>query len=129
MECTQNRNLINHKPSLSHKFTKITSTLLNPLDLISLLNKLEVQLVSHSRLVLPGWNGKNFWYMYKFMKLGSFMMSNTLYIVLHIPFIDKSLQFHLFRIHNIPSMITFGLFQLCKTIRSNTVIHITPFLI
>ena len=30
------------------------------------------------------------------------MMSDPLYAVLHIPFIDKSLQFHLFRIHNIP---------------------------
>ena len=36
------------------------------------------------------------------MKLQSFMMSNTLYIVLHIILVDKSLQFHLFRIHNIP---------------------------
>ena len=39
--------------------------------------------------------------MYKFMKLWSFMMSDTLYAVLHIPLINKSLQFHLFRIHNI----------------------------
>ena len=30
------------------------------------------------------------------------MMSNTLYVVLHIPLVDKSLQFYLFRIHNIP---------------------------
>ena len=38
----------------------------------------------------------------KFMNLQPFMMSNTLYVVLHISLIDKSLQFHLFRIHNIP---------------------------
>ena len=36
------------------------------------------------------------------MKLWSFMTSNTLYFVLHIPQVDRSLQFHLFRIHNIP---------------------------
>ena len=30
------------------------------------------------------------------------MMSDTLYVILHIPLVDKSLQFHLFRIHNIP---------------------------
>ena len=29
-------------------------------------------------------------------------MSNTLSVVLHIPLVDQSLQFHLFRIHNIP---------------------------
>ena len=37
-------------------------TLLNPLDLISLLIKLGTQLVSHPRLALPEWNGENIWY-------------------------------------------------------------------
>ena len=40
--------------------------------------------------------------MYRFMKMQSFVMSNTLYVVLHIPLVDESLQFHLFRLHNIP---------------------------
>ena len=30
------------------------------------------------------------------------MMSDTLYVVQHIPLFDKSLQLHLFRIHSIP---------------------------
>ena len=30
------------------------------------------------------------------------MITNTLYVVLHIPLVDKSLQFYLFGIHNIP---------------------------
>ena len=81
---------------------KLTPTLLHPLDLISLQNKLEAQLLSHPRLALPEWNSENIWYMYKFMKLQLFMMSNTLYIVLHIPLVEKLLQFYLFRIHNIP---------------------------
>ena len=76
---------------------KLIPTLLNPLDLISLLNKLEAQLVSCPRLTLPEWNGETIWYMYKFMKLQSFMMHNTLSVVLHIPQVDRSLQFHLFR--------------------------------
>ena len=38
-------------------------------------------------------------YMYKFMKLWSFMLSDTLYAVLHIPIVDKSLQFNPYRIH------------------------------
>ena len=29
------------------------------------------------------------------------MLSNTLYIVLHIPLVNKSLQFNLYKIHNI----------------------------
>ena len=35
------------------------------------------------------------------MKLQSFMMSDTLYLVLHIPIVDTSLQFNLYGIHNI----------------------------
>ena len=30
------------------------------------------------------------------------MMSDILYAILHIPLVDKSLQSHLYRIHNIP---------------------------
>ena len=36
------------------------------------------------------------------MKLQSFMMSDTLYVILHIPLVDKLLQFNLHRLHNIP---------------------------
>ena len=39
---------------------KLTSALLNPLDLISLMIKLETQLVSYTRLALPQWNGKTY---------------------------------------------------------------------
>ena len=61
---------------------KLKPVLLYPLDLKSLLTKLETQLVSHPRLALPQWNCANIWYMYKFMKLWSFMMSDTLYVIL-----------------------------------------------
>ena len=80
----------------------LTPSLLNPIDFMHLLTKLETKLVSHPRFTLPVWHGENIWYMYKCMKLQSFMLSDTLYAVLHIPLVDKSLQFHLFRIHNIP---------------------------
>ena len=36
------------------------------------------------------------------MKLEAIIISDTLYIALHIPLVDKSLQFHLFQITNIP---------------------------
>ena len=57
---------------------KLTPAPLNPLDLMSLLTKLETKLVSHPRLTLPTWHNENIWYMYKFMKLQSFMLSDTL---------------------------------------------------
>ena len=81
---------------------KLTPALLNPLALISLFIKLETKLISHPRLTLPAWHSGNIWCMYKFIKLQSFMMSDTLYAVLHIPFFDRSLQFQLFRIYNVP---------------------------
>ena len=40
-------------------FQNLTPTLLDPLDIISLLIKLETQLVSHSQLALPEWNSEN----------------------------------------------------------------------
>ena len=40
--------------------------------------------------------------MYKFMKFQLFMMSDILYLILDTPLVDKSLQFNLYRIHNIP---------------------------
>ena len=58
--------------------------------------------MSYPHLALPQWKGEDIWYMYKSMKLQSFMLSATLYVVLHIPLVDKSLQFKLYRIHNIP---------------------------
>ena len=58
--------------------------------------------MSHPQLGLPQWEGENIWYMYKFMKLQSFMLSDTLCVGLHIPLVNKFLQFNLYRIHNIP---------------------------
>ena len=48
--------ILNHISLISSQ--KLTP-LLNPLDLISLLIKLETQLVSHPRLALPEWNCEN----------------------------------------------------------------------
>ena len=81
---------------------KCTPALLNPLDLISLLITLETQQVSYPTLALPQWNGENIWYGCTFRKLWSFMMLDILYAAVHTYLVDKSLQFHLFRIHNIP---------------------------
>ena len=81
---------------------KLKPVLLNLLDLISLLTKLEIQLVLHPRLALPQWNGQNIWYIYHVMKLRSFMMSDILYVMLYIILVDKLLQFNFYTIHNIP---------------------------
>ena len=80
---------------------KLKPILLSPSDLKLLLTKLESQLALHPYLALPQWEGGNIWNTYKFMKLWSFMLSDTLYVVLHIPLVDKLLQFNIFRIHNI----------------------------
>ena len=99
---SQSRHSINFKLGFSHQVTKLIPALLNLSDPQLLLTKLENQLVSHPLLALPQWEGEDLWYMYMFMKLQSFMLSGTLYIVLHILLVDKSLQFNLYRTHNIP---------------------------
>ena len=76
-------------------------TLLNPSDHKLLLPKLEDQLMSHPHLALSQWEGETYG-TYKFMKLQSYMLSDTLFGVLHIPLVNRSLQFKLHRIHNIP---------------------------
>ena len=81
---------------------KLKPTLLSPSDLKLLLAKLEDQLLLHPHLTLPLWKRENVWYMYKFMKLQTFMFLDTLYVVLHIPLVNILLQFTLHRIHNIP---------------------------
>ena len=53
---------------------KLKPKLLNPSDLKLLLSKLEDQLVLQLCLALPQWKGDNLQYMYKFMKLLSFML-------------------------------------------------------
>ena len=110
--------ILNHISVISSQ--KLTPALLNPLDLISLLIKLEMQLISYPRLALPECNGENIWYMYKFMKLQSFMMLDTLYVIIHILLVDKSLQFHLFRIHNIPLVYPVLKNHLGSQFRKNT---------
>ena len=100
---TSNLSIINQISVISSQ--KLTPTLLSPHDLTSLCIKLETKLVSYPMLALPVWHGKNIWYMYKFMRLQSFIISDTLYAVIYIPPVDRSLQFHLFQIHNIPLVL------------------------
>ena len=97
-----NVSFFNNKSSLRDQFTGTNHIPIKPHDLTSLPTKLEVKLISYPQLPLPVWYSENIWYMYKFMKLQLFIVSNTLYTVLHMPLVHKSLQFHLFRIHNIP---------------------------
>ena len=68
---------------------KLKPTLLNLSDLKLLLIKLESQLVSHT------WKGKKKQYMYMFMKFQFFMLLDTLYVVLHVPLVNKLLKFNL----------------------------------
>ena len=100
---TSNLSIINQISVISSQ--KLTPTLLSPHDLTSLCIKLETGLVSYPMLALPVWHGKNIWYMYKFMRLQSFIISDTLYAVIYIPPLDRSLQFHLFQIYNIPLVL------------------------
>ena len=38
----------------------------------------------------------------KFLKIPSFVLMHTLFVILTIPIVDKSLTFYLYKIHNLP---------------------------
>ena len=87
---------------------KLKPALLNPSDLKLLFTKLENQLVSYPRSALPQWKGENIWYIYIYIYIYIYVHETyILHVVRHPvccgahPLVDKSLQFNLYRIHNI----------------------------
>ena len=42
------------------------------------------------------------WGYYKFLKIQAFELTDTLFVILTIPFIDQSLTFCLYKIYNLP---------------------------
>ena len=82
--------------------TKLKPTLLNLLDLKSLLIRPETQIVSCPRLGLSEWNGENFLvYVQIHETLIIYDLRHPVFVV-DIPQADKSLQINLYRMHNIP---------------------------
>ena len=64
---------------------KLTPALLNPKDLISLLIKLETQMVSHLRLTLPQWNGENMVYVQVYETLIIYNVRHSIHHTTHPP--------------------------------------------
>ena len=57
--------------------------------------------MSHPRLALPEWNGKNVVHVQIYETVIIHDVEHLCF-VLHISLVDKSLQFYLFGMHNIP---------------------------
>ena len=74
----------------------INLTLINLPNLQHLLFDIYDQLQSHSQLDLPANIESDIWSYYKFLKIQAFVLTDTLFVILPIPLVDKSLTFHLY---------------------------------
>ena len=57
---------------------------------------------SHPQLDLPANIKSNIWSHYKIPKIQALVLTDTLFVIVPIPLVDKSLNFHSYRICNIP---------------------------
>ena len=76
-------------------------TLINPPDLRYILCDVEVQLRSHPTLDLPANIEPNIWSYYKLLKIQASVLSDTLFVTLTIPLVDKNVTSCLYKIQNL----------------------------
>ena len=82
---------------------KLIPEMLTPYDLLALLKTVVKDLRSHPKLKLPVELTKDEIYQYYQIMLASAVMYNEMLLgVLHVPLVDKSKTFQVFKIHNLP---------------------------
>ena len=82
---------------------KLIPKMLTPYDLLALLKTVVKDLRSHPKLKLPVKPTKEEVYQYyQIMSASAVMYNEMLLCVLHIPLVDKSKAFQVFKIHNLP---------------------------
>ena len=73
---------------------------MNTPDLQYLLYHMKDQLQPHRRLGLPANIDSDIWSYYKLFKIQAFILIDTLFVILTLPWVDESLTFLLHRIHS-----------------------------
>ena len=82
---------------------KLIPEMLTPYDLLALLETVVKDLRSHPKLKLPVEPTKDEVYQYyQIMSASAVMYDEMLLCVLHVPLVDKSKTFQVFKIHNLP---------------------------
>ena len=82
---------------------KLIPEMLTPYDLLALLQAVVKDLRSHPKLKLPVKPTKDEVYQYyQIMSVSAVMYDEMLLCVLHVPLVDKSRAFQVFKIHNLP---------------------------
>ena len=82
---------------------KLIPEMLTPYDLLALLETVVKDLRSHPKLKLPVKPTKDEVYQYyQIMSASAVMYDEMLLCVLHVPLVDKSKTFQVFKIHNLP---------------------------
>ena len=82
---------------------KLIPKMLTPYDLLALLKTVVRDLRSHPKLKLPVEPTKNEIYQYyQIMSASAVMYDEMLLCILHVPLVDRSKTFQVFKIHNLP---------------------------
>ena len=82
---------------------KLIPKMLTPYDLLALLKTVVRDLRSHPKLKLPVEPTKNEIYQYyQIMSASAVMYDEMLLCILHVPLVDRSKAFQVFKIHNLP---------------------------
>ena len=77
--------------------------MLTPYDLLALLKTVVRDLRSHPKLTLPVEPTKDEIYQYyQIMSASAVMYDEMLLCILHVPLVDRSKAFQVFKIHNLP---------------------------
>ena len=84
---------------------KATSVVIPPVALRRLLVKIENRMRSNPRLRLPyDPRGGGIWKYYSVIKITPIVMDKMLVILMTIPVLDKSLELHIYQVHNLPAI-------------------------
>ena len=90
-----------HEYMMSLTTHKVTHNLIPPADLWSILLDVENKLKANPKLALPVAGRADMW-SYQFMKINAFVHCDMLIVILILPFIDRDLEFELFKAHSLP---------------------------
>ena len=84
----------------------LSPSIISPMDLRQLLIEVKQNLVVHPKLGIPSnYEGKGIWDYYRLLKIKSLVYRDTLFVIISVPFIDKSQTLTVNKIHNLSILI------------------------
>lgn len=102
--------IINEQVNKLYEYLRVMAThklnplIINPTQLKIVLKEIQITLRAHPRLSLPQDPDKDIWDYYSISRITPVVENGFLLVILTIPLCDVSLNLHLYKIHNLPSL-------------------------